>query len=380
VVHPPEVAFVRHSILALLAGAAVLAGSQPPRRVPVIAGNGLVHVLVEIDGTVKTWGDPVRLDMSPSLGDGKRPGPEGTEPRLLAGVTGVVDAAVGPTQVLLLRSDGTVLAWGDNDACEVSGDGKTKLAPVPVAGLRHVVQIGAGYAFSAALLEDGTVWQWGSGAGTPCPSPPAKIEGLTGVTQIAIGDASLALKSDGTVWGWGDNRKGELCDVTAGKLLRPVQIAGLAGVTRLDMGDVAVFLLADGTVRMCGSNENGALAASAGTKASHVPLKVPGVSGVTMVRSAHGTTIVQLADGTLRAWGLGWYGALGDGHGDQFSPQPRAPIGVGPVIAYYMETNGSATFAVRADGTVMWWGVLAPPGGKTQFVLTPVPAPFKVKM
>ena len=35
--------------------------AQPPRRLPVIAGNDTVHVLVEVDGTVKTWGDPLRM-------------------------------------------------------------------------------------------------------------------------------------------------------------------------------------------------------------------------------------------------------------------------------------------------------------------------------
>jgi hypothetical protein len=87
---------------------------------------------------------------------------------------------------------------------------------------------------------------------------------------------------------------------------------------------------------------------------------------------------VQVADGTLRAWGLGWYGALGDGHGDSSSATPRAPVGLGRVLVHYLSRNTSS--AIRADGTVMaWGGLLAPPGSRAEFILTPSPA-FTVKL
>ena len=125
----------------VLVGAVVGSGlrAQAPRRLPIIAGNGMVHVLVAIDGTVSTWGYPRRVATNPSLGDGTKPGDKVNEPRLLAGVSDIIDAAVGDTQVLLLKRDGTVLAWGDNGECEVgTGDSRTTLSPVPIAGLRGV--------------------------------------------------------------------------------------------------------------------------------------------------------------------------------------------------------------------------------------------------
>lgn len=337
--------------------------AQPPasRRVPIFAGNGLVHVLVEIDGTVKTWGSPASLDFSPGLGDGTRPGPAVNAPRALAGVRDVADASVGPSQVLLLKTDGTVLAWGDNDQCEVTGiDTRAKYAPLPVAGLRHVRQVAADFRISYALLEDGTVWRWGGGDGGTCPAPPSKIAGLADITAIAVDGSGLALARDGTVWGWGENAGGQLCDGTKQKRPQPFQLAGLSGVSAVALAEQPFFLLADGTLRSCPG------------------AKLPPLRGVTTVKTTRGTNFVQLADGTLRGWGLGWYGALGDGHGDQESAVPKAPIGLGPVAAFYLETNGSAAFAVRPDGSVMWWGVEAPPGRKTQFILTPEPVPFAV--
>ena len=347
--------------LALLAIAVAAAQPAPARRVPVFAGNGLLHVLVEIDGSVKTWGATGALDWNPGLGDGTKPGPEVKTPRPVPGVRDIVDASVGASQVLLLKSDGTVLAWGDNDECEVTGtDSKAKYAPVPVSGLRNVKQVATDFRLSYALLSDGTVWRWGGGGGGTCPAPPAKIEGLSDVTQISIGSSSLALTRDGTVWGWGENKGGELCDGTKQARPTPFQLAGLSGVTAVAIAERPFFLLAGGTLRSC-----------AGTK-------LPSLGNVKAVRTSRGTNFVQLADGTLRGWGLGWYGALGDGHGDQESTVPKAPIGLGPVIALYLESNGSAAFAVRPDGSVMWWGVEAAPGGKTEFVLTPAPVPFKV--
>lgn len=338
------------------------AAAQPSaRRVPVFAGNGMVHLLVEIDGSVKTWGTPGTMDWNPGLGDGTRPGPEVKSPRALPSVRDIVDASVGATQVLLLKTDGTVLAWGDNEECEVTGmDTKAKYAPVPVAGLRNVRQVLAGFRVSYAVLEDGTVWRWGAGEGGTCPAPPARMAGLSDITQIVFDGSALALKRDGTVWGWGDNSSGELCDAPKQKHPQPIQVAGASGITAIAVAEQPIFLLADGTLRSCPGR------------------KMPPLSGVKMVKAKGATIFVQLADGTLRGWGLGWYGALGDGHGDQESAVPKAPIGLGPVKAFYMETNGSGTFAVRADGSVWWWGVEAPPGRKTQFILLPEPVPFSV--
>ena len=52
-----------------------------------------------------------------------------------------------------LKSDGTVIAWGDNS------HGQTNLP----AGLSNVVAIAAGYYHSLAVCSDGTVQAWGDG-------------------------------------------------------------------------------------------------------------------------------------------------------------------------------------------------------------------------
>ena len=362
--------------------------AQPPRRLPVIAGNDTVHVLVEVDGTVKTWGDPLRMSGSPSLGDGPKHRPAVNEPTLLSGVSDVVDAAVGETQVLLLKRDGTVLAWGNHDDCGVgTGDNKEKVTPLAIAGLHDVTQIAAGKFVSGAVLADGTVWLWGSGKKgqlanglwgwqTPCATVPTKVDGLIGVKQLSIGDVSaLAVKDDGTVWGWGTNANGELCDGTDDHRPRPVPMNGIANAVSAVVNYNSIVVLADGTVRMCGVNNLMALGDASEEDTTHrTPYQVPGLTGVRSARMRSTTTIVQLADGTLRGWGMGYYGALGDGHGDGFSAKPHPPTGLGPVLAHYI--SGNASYAIRSDGTVMAWGL---PKGDGHFFLAPTQV-FTVKL
>jgi alpha-tubulin suppressor-like RCC1 family protein len=109
-------------------------------------------------------------------------------------LTGVAAIAVGGYHSLALKSDGTVVGWGDNSLHQTN---------VPV-GLNGVVAIAAGGNQSLALKSDGTVASWGYLGQSWVPA------GLSGVVAIAAGFShSLALKSDGTVVAWGFNSYGE---------------------------------------------------------------------------------------------------------------------------------------------------------------------------
>ena len=133
-----------------------------------------------------------------------------------------------------LKSDGTVVSWGD------SGFGGTT-----PAGLSGVTQIFSNYAAFAALKSDGTVVSWGYpdyGGTTPA--------GLGGVTQIFSTErAFAALKSDGTVVTWGYDLAGGTAP------------AGLSGVTQI-FSNYAAFaaLKSDGTVVSWGDANYGGTA------------------------------------------------------------------------------------------------------------------------
>ncbi len=238
----------------LLPALAAAAEPLPLRRVPLIAGEMGVNVLVEVDGTVKSWGSP--QGDGTYLGDGSEGSPK--TPEAIPGVRDVVDAAVAPGHALLLSRDGTVLTWGRNRSCELGvTDDRKRLTPFPVKGVHDAVHVAAGHMFSAAVLHDGTggfLANGKSGWGQPCAIAPVMVEGLSGVRKIAVGNSVLALKHDGTVWGWGPNKNGELCDGTTEKRNGPVQMKGIANAVEIDIDHVSAVVLADGTVWRCGTN------------------------------------------------------------------------------------------------------------------------------
>ncbi|MFM7677941.1 MAG: RCC1 domain-containing protein, partial [Roseiflexaceae bacterium] len=98
----------------------------------------------------------------------------------------------GDRHALALRTDGTVVGWGDN---------RLGQAKVP-AGLRDVVAISAGENHSLALLDNGRVVGWGSNAKGQLRIPVD----ATNIVQIAAGrECSLAVKADGTLVVWGNS-------------------------------------------------------------------------------------------------------------------------------------------------------------------------------
>ena len=129
-------------------------------------------------------------------------------------------------QSLVLKADGTVVAWGN-------------VSTVP-GSLSNVVAIAAGGWHDLALRNDGTVAGWGDDTYGQTDIPA----GLSNVVAIAAGDwHSLALTRDGTVAAWGVNWKGEVSAIN-----------GLTGVVAVTAGPYrSVALRSDGTMFACGN-------------------------------------------------------------------------------------------------------------------------------
>jgi alpha-tubulin suppressor-like RCC1 family protein len=227
-------------------------------------------------------------------------------------------------------------AWGHGLLGDGAGPGRSLYGDIKAAG-NNVVQVAAGwYRHRLILRSGGTVWAWGRndsgqlGDGTTTgEGTPVQVTGLTGVvTQVAAGwDHSLALTSDGTVRAWGNNDHGQLGNNTSVGSLVPVQVPGLTGVTKISAGyGFSLALRSDGTVWAWGWNDKAQLGAFSKSPFSLVPVQVPGLSHVTGISAGIDHAVAAATNGTsaltsVWAWGDNEAGQLGDGtltsHGAQ---------------------------------------------------------------
>jgi alpha-tubulin suppressor-like RCC1 family protein len=141
---------------------------------------------------------------------------------LVGGWTDIVQVAAGGA----LKSDGTVVAGGDNN----------------VGGWTDIVQVAAGSSHTVGVKSDGTVVAVGPNTQGQC-----EVGGWTNITQVATGELhTVGLRNDGSVVAAGYNYSGQ-CNV--GNWTNIVQVA--AG------WDHTVGLKSDGTVVAVGWDTEG---------------------------------------------------------------------------------------------------------------------------
>lgn len=171
-----------------------------PVNQPVSVSAGDAHSLALMaNGTVAAWGDDTYWQtMVPTVLT-----PEyivrgwwGTFYYQNPGWIPASAIAAGRNHNLVVLTNGTVIAWGDNSGgqCNVPAD------------ITNAVAVAGGYWHSAALRADGTVIAWGDNTYGQTNLPP----GLTNVVAISAGDFNtMALRADGCVLAWGDNSYGQ---------------------------------------------------------------------------------------------------------------------------------------------------------------------------
>ena len=256
---------------------------------PAIAAGNEHTVVLKSDGTVIAWGEN-----------------DSGACNVPAGLSDVTAVSSGAWHTVALQSDGTVAAWGQNNSGECA----------PPAGLSGVIAVAAGDLFTVAAKSDGTVVTWGAGDN----SVP---EGLAGVTAVAGGNMhKMALKSDGTVVAWG------FCNPDYGQCSVP---AGLSNVTAIAAGQWHnLALKSDGTVVAWGNDTYGQ---------STVP---PDLTGVVAVAAGAMHSAALKGDGTVVAWGS-YYSGTG-----------TVPPGLSDVVS--IAAGYGHTVALKSDGTLVAWG------------------------
>ncbi len=229
-----------------------------------IAAGGTFSLALRKDRTVWAWGNNTYGE----LGNGTTA--DSSVPVQVTGLSQVTSIAAGgdPGSSFAIRISSTgvtsLWAWGDNSRGEL-GDGTLNAHSTPeqVTGFSvpGIAGISAGDAFAFLLGTDGSVWAWGlddAGQLGNAPSPQGSNRPIrtiapgSGITQLAAGVThALAVRSNGTVLAWGDNTRGELGDGSRAAASGPVQVTGLTSASQVSAG--SRFSLAVGELPAVGS-------------------------------------------------------------------------------------------------------------------------------
>lgn len=281
------------------------------------AAGGRHSIALKADGSVLAAGH----NAYGQLGDGTRVSRATFAP--VTGLAGVTEISAGYYHSLARKGDGSVWAWGLDYAGRLGTgpDGDPDLVPLQVPGLSDVVHVSAGGDHSLALRADGSVWAWGSnnagqlGDGTTVTRDmPVRVTGLPNVVEIAAGaDHSLARASDGSVWAWGGNYQGQLGDGTNVDRAVPLRVNGLQDVVAISAGGtVSAARTREGNVWMWGANFDAQLGDGTYDQRT-TPERLPDLAGVARISVGNAHTLALASDGTVLAWGRNDYGQLGDG-------------------------------------------------------------------
>src|SRR5215471_6372059 len=200
---------------------------------PIMACGAEHALMLKSDGTVWVWGNNSHSQQfgGAVTGDSNA----SWTPSRVPNVLGAVAVAAGSYHSLVLKWDGTVLAWGENSKGQIGvGDTAVKGTPVVVTNLSGVVAIDGGQDFSMAVLQNGTIKSWGNNpagvlgigsAGINKSTTPTNILTLTNAVAVACGyQHALSLDSNGSVWGWGHNGYGEVGDGSIADRYSPVRV------------------------------------------------------------------------------------------------------------------------------------------------------------
>lgn len=266
------------------------------------------------------------------------------------------------------------------------------------SGLRAFQQglIDLGGDFSCAIVNDGTVRCWGLASSgrlgygnvtdigdTETPASAGAVDLGPGRTARSIATGKLhacAILDNGTVRCWGDNLFGQLGypggqDIGDGELpsaAGPVDLGPGRTARAIAAGEVhTCAILDDGNVRCWGNNSDGQLGypgfQAVGDNESPATVGPVDLGPARTARAitAGGTlgshTCAILDDSTLRCWGYGPEGQLGNGTGatvgDDETPGSRPPVALGVGrTARAVSAGYSHTCVILDDGNVRCFG------------------------
>lgn len=388
-------------------GSATLAVLRPNGATAISAGLQTSCAIL-IGGDLKCWGNNTSGQLG--LGDSATRGDafksmENLRPVDLGVGRTALSVSVGISHVCAVLDDHSVKCWGDNSSGALGQDGTTdigrhaanEVAATPAVNLgtgRTALAVGTGFDFSCALLDNHTVKCWGLNANgqlgqgntanvgekTGQMAKLAAVNLGTGRTAlaIAVGQAhACALLDDHTVKCWGSGGFGALGQGNANDVgkaagdmaaLAPIDLGGGHTALAIGAGDDHTCALLDNHALKCwGLDLDGALGQAAtdgfvgdepGEVAALPAIDFGAGRSVAALGSGQIHSCAILDDATLRCWGRGDQGQLGQGNTSNItSPAgtPAVSLGTGR-HAVSVAAGNPFTCALLDNASVKCWG------------------------
>ncbi|MBU1241356.1 hypothetical protein KKF84_20945 [Myxococcota bacterium] len=296
------------------------------------------------DDTVMCWGENIEgvLGVDASI-------VYSATPLVIAGLTDTVSLSVGYNHACAVDSAGTVHCWGANNYGQL-GDGTLVVSATPVlVDLPVPIQfVRSNNSNSCALTTAGEVYCWGGnsigelGIGSPSPTrsaTPLTIDATGVFTDLGAGAGHFcAVKDDGTLWCWGFNNYGQLGDGTVTTSFGPVQAVDVVDAVRFGGGYLHSCYVNSGGATYCwGYNSSGDLGDGTVTN-SNVPVEVlGGHTAVALTSSKWHHNCMLDVEGDIYCWGLNSTGQVGSGY---FALAVSSPVPILPTREIALCSDG----------------------------------------
>ena len=222
--------------------------------------------------------------------------------------------------------------------------------------LRDISQISTRFNHTCALTKGGNVkcWGWGGkgrlghgviqGSNTPVYVHTSETDSdpLSEIAAISSGEShTCALTDSGTVKCWGNGADGRLGNGATSESYTPIDVhtsdsdtSPLSDITAISSGYYHVCALTDsGTVKCWGTGNDGRLG-DGGTSDRTTPVDVcerektadeascPKLSGIVAIAAGEVTSCALTDTGNVKCWGKGDYGQIGNGETESTNAYP----------------------------------------------------------